>query len=120
MLNITLIEDDAINLDMMTAMLEISGYQVRAIRNGSDALECLPTEHPAAFIVDLYLPFVNGLELITTIRRTPGIENTPIIAVTADGRAETQMQAFEAGCDHFLVKPFMRADLLKMVHSCLD
>jgi DNA-binding response OmpR family regulator len=97
-----IIEDDNnLSLAYSEAITE-AGYQIKMIRNGRDALKSLETMEPGLVILDLNLPIVHGVEILTYIRSDKRLENTRVIITTADDQtAETLHEA----ADIVLVKP---------------
>lgn len=115
MSTITLYEDDPAIISLVTAILDSSGHQVKVIRHGGDALGDVSSKEAELYLIDVNLPSVNGFELVSAIRSQPDGANTPVIMITSDERTEIRNKAFEAGCDYFLVKPFFRSDLMRVV-----
>jgi DNA-binding response OmpR family regulator len=111
---VMLIEDDAMMLSLLRTLLEIEGYQVIQYSLEEDLLSPILREKPDVIILDVHLKYLSGLELLHSIRKTPGIQDTRVIMSSGkDVRADCLL----AGADDFLLKPFMPDDLLNSIRS---
>src|SRR5690242_12901189 len=121
MARILVIDDQPLVLDVMRRMLEDGGHQVATARNGEEGLE-LFAEQPADVVVcDLFMPGVNGLEVIHKMRQLrPGV---PVVAVSGGSfnRERDLLPDVRAtGAAAFLPKPFSPAALLAAVAEVLQ
>ncbi len=117
--NVLLVEDTEDNRFMMRRLLEMTGYQVCEARNGEEAVEVAASEKPALILMDLSLPIIDGLAATRLIRRLPGFETVPIIAVSAHDTADFQNEALAAGCDEYITKPIDFGELEKLIQKLL-
>ncbi|MBC7810562.1 MAG: response regulator [Burkholderiales bacterium] len=116
--NVIVVDDDLNTRVLVKVNLEQKGFSVSAYANGMDALRHLETEQPEVIIVDLLMPGMSGLELISMIRRR---FNTPILVVTAHSdKHELREQALLAGANNYMLKPFQRSDLIENVSRMVD
>jgi CheY-like chemotaxis protein len=116
---ILVVEDNADTLELMTALLQIEGYQVVTAKNGRDGIDVATSEHPHLIITDINMPLVSGTDMIKALRSLPEFVSTPIIAMTAYGK-DGAARAVEAGADKVLSKP-IEYDLFRdYVSSLLD
>jgi two-component system cell cycle response regulator DivK len=100
-----LIADDYDDIrDMMVVVIEGLGFQVIEARNGSEAVDLAAEHKPDVILMDLAMPFMDGIEATETIRSRKDISHIPIIAITAFG-AQYADQARRAGCDRIIQKP---------------
>lgn len=102
---ILIVEDYAVNRSFVKIFLEDLGYKVSEAESGEKAIEAVITDAPDLILMDLAMPGMNGLTALKSIRRIQGMENVPIIAVTAYGQFYYR-QAMDAGFDDFINKPF--------------
>jgi DNA-binding response OmpR family regulator len=72
---------------------------------------------PDMVITDVMLPGQSGLDFLATIRQDPGMGRLPVVVLTARADAESAVEAFAAGADDFVSKPFNSAELLARVHA---
>ncbi|WP_420344306.1 response regulator [Paenirhodobacter sp.] len=115
-------DDNALNREVASDFLELAGAEVVTAVNGRDAIEKLQGGQFDAVLMDVHMPVMSGLEAAREIRRNPGWEGLPVIALTAQARAEDQAQSLAAGMTGHLTKPIdeaalYRALLLAMGHG---
>ena len=103
-LKLLLVEDNEINLDMIVRRLR-KKFELIVARNGNEALEKARTEAPAAVLMDLGLPDIDGLEATRRLRADPTTKTIPVIALTAQAMAGDRERILAAGCDDYEAKP---------------
>ncbi|MBI3242069.1 MAG: response regulator [Chloroflexi bacterium] len=105
------IDDDPIVLKLTAATLTRLGYEVSTASDGVKGLVAVKTDHPDVIISDVMMPGMNGYEVTRRLRRDPEFAQTPILILTGQSELEEKLQAFEAGADDFMNKPFEPAEL---------
>lgn len=119
-LDLVLVVDDLEdNRELYSYGLEREGFAVQTARDGAEALELAVRMHPSLVVMDLAMPVMDGWEATRRMRRIPALADTPIIALTAFTDARTRAEAFAAGCDECLTKPYAPSDLAARVRSLL-
>lgn len=103
-LRVLIVEDNRDGADSLAMLLETVGHQVDIAYDGFTALDTAATFRPDAVLLDLGLPRLNGYELARALRARP--DPPVLIAVTGWARAEDRAAARDAGCEHYLLKPF--------------
>jgi CheY-like chemotaxis protein len=116
---VLLVEDTEDNRFMMRRLLEMTGYSVVEARNGEEAVQTAQEEMPALILMDLSLPVIDGLAATRLIRKLPGFDHTPIIAVSAHDTADFQLEAMDAGCDSYITKPIDFTELEGLIERLL-
>jgi len=116
---VLLVEDTEDNRFMMRRLLEMTGYSVVEARNGEEAVQTAQKEMPALILMDLSLPVIDGLAATRLIRKLPGFDQTPIIAVSAHDTADFQLEAMDAGCDSYITKPIDFTELEGLIQQLL-
>ncbi len=116
---VLLVEDTEDNRQMMSSLLEMSGYRVVEALNGKQAVEVARAERPEVILMDLSLPFIDGLEATREIRSLPEFRNVPIIAVSAHDSADFHGEALAAGCNVYVTKPVDFPELEELVQKLL-
>ena len=101
---ILVVEDFKDTRILMRFMLESLGYNVLEAEDGWKAVESVKRQVPDLILMDMALPYTDGLAATKIIRRIKETSEIPIIAFTASGEF-IQKQAIEAGCDALLMKP---------------
>jgi CheY-like chemotaxis protein len=120
-----LVEDDPGAARLVRAVLEHEEATVHIAGNATDALLRLHAGlEPAAILLDLGLPLLNGLDLARVLRALPATRSVPIIAVTAADLPLRHHTAIEAGCDGLIPKPIdvatFAASIAAIVRSRAD
>jgi PAS domain S-box-containing protein len=113
-------DDEPINREVAQIQLEAVGLRVDMAEDGAQAVSMAQETAYAAIFMDMQMPNVNGLEATQEIRRLPGYQRTPIIAMTANAFAEDKALCHEAGMSDFLVKPFDPDTLFSTLLHSLD
>ena len=91
--------------DSLGLLLQILGAEVMVVHDGRTALDAMKTFRPAAVLLDLGMPEMNGLEVARRIREDPEAASATLIALTGWGQREDRRRTHEAGFDYHLVKP---------------
>jgi two-component system chemotaxis response regulator CheY len=99
-----IVEDDVATRRLYRFLLTNSGYTVLEAEDGQAALERLATETCDVIITDMNMPRLGGMDMVRTLRQHN--RTVYIIMVTAFGTPDTEKQAFKAGVDEYLTKPF--------------
>lgn len=116
-MRVLVVEDELPLLDQLVSRLEGEGYAVDRAQDGEEGLY-LGCEYPVdVAIIDLGLPKLSGIQLITKLR-TAG-KNYPILILTARNRWEDKVEGLEAGGDDYMVKPFHIEELLARLKALL-
>jgi len=117
---VLLVEDTEDNRQMMRRLLELSGYQVVEATNGKEAVEAASRLRPHIILMDLSLPYLDGLAATRRIRGLPGLDKVPIVAVSAHDTADFHSEALAAGCDAYVTKPIDYSELEEVVGRLLS
>ena len=114
-MRVLLVEDDAMLGGGMKRALEKAGYAVDWAHSGDEALAAFAAQTYATALLDLSLPEIGGIEVLTAIRDRS--DATPVIIVTASGRGDQKIEGLDAGADDYLVKPFDLDELLARIRA---
>lgn len=99
----------------MRFILNNSGFRITVVPSGARALQEIEDQLFDAFLIDLRLPDMDGLELVREIRNMQAFEETPILAVTQFFNTDSQEQEAEAGVTHWITQPVAPKALIDMV-----
>ncbi len=99
------VEDNADAARMLEVALTLEGHEVQVAFDGAKAIESAKTFEPDAVVLDIGLPQVSGYDVARAIRQLPSRAHINIIAATGYGQEEDREKGFEAGFDHYLIKP---------------
>lgn len=117
-LRVLVAEDNPVNQKVTRRLLERAGHTVFVVDNGEDALDALDEQPFDAFIVDVNMARLAGLDAVKLYRMGAlGQPRLPIIALSADATAETRLAAEDAGVDVYLTKPVDPRRLLDTLAS---
>lgn len=117
---VLLVEDTEDSRQMMRKLLEMSGFQVVEAINGLEAVELAKAVRPRIILMDLSLPFIDGLAATRQIRELPGMSKVPIVAVSAHDSADFHSEALAAGCNTYITKPIDYPQLEDIVNGLLS
>lgn len=119
MTKILLVEDNEMNLDMLSRRLSRQGYEVVAAQDGAAGIAKAASEQPHLILMDMSLPVVDGWDATRRLKADPATSGIPIIALTAHAMAEDKEKAMAAGCDDYDTKPIELARLLEKIRKLL-
>ena len=108
---ILIVDDFQDNREMYTQYLRFNGYRVAEAVDGHDALAKAGSLHPDLIVMDLSLPGLDGWEATRRLKADPFTKDIPVIALTGHALAGHEEGARGAGCDAFVTKPCIPADL---------
>jgi len=118
-MTVLVVEDTEDNRFMMRRLLEMTGYRVVEAMNGEEAVKVAQAETPQLILMDLSLPVIDGLAATRLIRKLPGLQSTPIIAVSAHDSSDFQAEALYAGCNSYITKPIDFTELEQLIAQLL-
>jgi CheY-like chemotaxis protein len=118
-LRILMVEDNSINQNLVSLMLERMGYRCDQAGNGREALEAVCRQTYDVVLMDVQMPEMDGLEATRRIRRDCSLELQPhIIAMTAHAMSGDREICLEAGMDDYISKPIHIEELVNSLNRC--
>lgn len=118
-LRILLAEDNLLNQQIAQELLEDFGLYIRVANNGREALELLHAEAFDCVLMDVRMPEMDGIEATRAIRAEGRFAALPIIAMTANARAEDKEECLRAGMNDFISKPVDPAQFFRILSKWL-
>ncbi|MBF0214444.1 MAG: response regulator [Magnetococcales bacterium] len=112
-----LVEDNAMNREMLLAVLDEVGLTAMVAEDGRRGVELARTLRPDIILMDLHMPIMDGLAATRLLRKDPETAKIPVIGLSADAFVEREREASEAGIDAFLTKP---VDLSRLIPLLAD
>jgi PAS domain S-box-containing protein len=110
--SIMVVDDDPINMMLISEVLRRMGFEVIQMHNGKDALESLPHYEPVLIFMDVNMPEIDGYTTTKLMRQLPEPHRQiPIIALTADAMKGDKEKCLEAGMNNYISKPFKREEI---------
>ena len=119
MKRVLIAEDEKINQSILLRALQPLGFEAQVFDNGESALQAATRQPPDLIITDVLMPGMNGYELVRRLRRNPAFASVPIIVLTSQSDLADKLEAFEAGADVYLTKPFQGPELLARIQVLL-
>lgn len=116
---ILVVDDDKTNLALAQKILGTQ-YRIAASTSGQAALKYLETHRPDLILLDINMPEMNGFEVMECLRSDLHTETIPVIFLTADNLAETEIKCFQMGAMDFVTKPFVPDILLSRVSKTIE
>jgi DNA-binding response OmpR family regulator len=113
--NILVIEDDATFLDLLRVHLSGAGHQVRTAEDAAIGLRSVIADPPDIILLDIYVPYLDGFELLEALRLDPASRNTPVIVLTGRGDDDTYSKAQRFGVADYFTKPIQSELLLASI-----
>lgn len=114
-----LVDDDPQFLEGLQSLLREEQFETHGLTDPWRFLEEIERHRPDIVLLDAVMPGVSGFELCRIIRSTPGLQELPVLLMTAKTDANYRTAAFEAGADDHLAKPIVRAELLARLRGRL-
>lgn len=112
---ILILDDDPPSRELAQAVFETAGYTVLSAEDGVGLLERVKAEQPDLILMDLQLPYIDGLTLLRQLKADDETRQIPVVMATAYTLSELRAKALEAGCAAYLTKPLDSTLLLKTV-----
>lgn len=110
---VLIVEDNHVNLRILSYMLKKQGFIVYESRNGQECLSMLDHKTIDLIMMDMQMPVLNGYETVRRIRAKPQFQDLPIIALTAFAMEGDAVKCLQAGCNDYLSKPISSERLRK-------
>jgi len=110
-------EDDPSVRNAVERVLDLEGYQVKTANDGNAALDLIVSSKPHAVVMDVMMPFADGLTVTRELRHRGN--RTPVLLLTARHEVGDRVAGLDAGADDYLVKPFAVDELLARVRALL-
>ena len=122
-MKILVVDDDELNIDILTDILEDDGFDVITAENGQEALDALKADvdrEIELILLDRMMPVMTGMECITEIRKNDLWKDIPVIFQTAANQPKDLIDGMATGAYYYLTKPFDKNIVLSIVRSAMD
>ncbi|QVL42993.1 MAG: Hpt domain-containing protein [Alcanivorax sp.] len=117
---LVMVVDDSVTVRKVTGrLLERSGFEVITAKDGIDAIATLEEHTPAAMLLDIEMPRMDGFEVATHVRHDERLKDVPIIMITSRTGEKHRERAFDIGVNCYLGKPFQESELLVTLRELL-
>ena len=113
------VEDDTSIRDIEIYTLRSTGYEAMGFENGKEFFEALHTRMPDLVILDIMLPDISGMEILTRLKKDPSTMHLPVILASAKGTEFDKISGLDTGADDYLAKPFGMMEMVSRVRAVL-
>lgn len=113
---ILVVDDEPGILNLVTAYLKSDGYDYREAANGQEALTMIRSFNPDVIVLDIMLPGLDGIEILSQLRR---FSNAYVIMLTAKAEETDKLVGLSIGADDYLTKPFSPRELMARIKAAL-
>jgi CheY-like chemotaxis protein len=117
---ILIIEDNPMNMELFSDLLEVEGYLILQAVNGKDGLDIAKSEIPDSILLDPGLPDIGRVEIIRKFKEDPRTKDIILIVCTASIMEEERKVMIDAGCDGFIAKPIDTREFVKTIAKFLQ
>ena len=117
---IMIVDDDHELVTIVRVILEQKGFNVRCAYNGPQLFADLDEYKPDLIILDIMMPEMDGLEVLTRLKGSLGTSSIPVILLTAKVQYEDVLGGYKMGADHYITKPFTRTQLITGINRLLS
>ena len=117
---ILIVEDNPMNLELATDLLEASGYVVIQAGTAEEGIKLASAEFSDLILMDIGLPGMDGLEATGVLKQDPTTKDIPVIAMTAHAMKGDEEKALTAGCAGYITKPIDTREFSKTVTRFID
>jgi len=114
---ILIVQDDEDTRFILEKLLQLNNYDVRAAKDGLEALQIISEYNPKVIIADWTMPRMDGIELCTRLKENPATKVIYFILLTARASTKDVVSGFDSGADDFLVKPIDNQEILARLRA---
>jgi two-component system, chemotaxis family, chemotaxis protein CheY len=115
------VDDSPTMRQLITFSLKrVRGCKIVEAVDGVDALKKLQAFHIDMILVDINMPVMDGLKLVSLVRQDPKIKHLPVIIITTEGAEEDRSRGLALGANAYIVKPIQASHLLKTINEVLN
>jgi len=117
-------DDDPVIRELVKAILEADGYDVISVEDGMAVFENIEEgqviDEICCFVLDIEMPRMNGLDVLTKLKLSRVTQDIPVILLTAQSQSSDLVRSYSCSAEHYILKPFTRQQLLDGVSLVLN
>lgn len=113
-------DDERHIVRLIQVNLERQGWEVVTAFDGKEGLEKIKSEKPNLVVLDVMMPYMDGFEVLKSLRREPDTEALPVIMLTAKAQDKDVFEGYHYGADMYLTKPFNPMELVTFVKRIIQ
>ncbi len=114
-ISVLIIDDDPVELTLITQLLEIKGFRVIRAEDGLAGIEAVQASRPDIILLDIRMPGLDGFETCRRLKSLPAVAHIPVIFLTGAGREEDVVAGFRVGAIDYVTKPFRSEEILARI-----
>jgi DNA-binding response OmpR family regulator len=116
---ILIIDDNAMNRDMLSRRLEREGYEILCAANGREGLDAVGNSDIDLILLDILMPEMDGYQVLRELKGDPATARLPVIMLTAVNDVDSVKRCIDMGADDYLIKPFNSVLLRSRIESVI-
>jgi two-component system, OmpR family, alkaline phosphatase synthesis response regulator PhoP len=116
---IMVVDDNPDIITIVRTILEGKGFNVLSASSGAECLEALKSQKPDLIVLDIMMPEMDGLEVLTRLKSTTEFTNIPVVLLTAKVQYEDVLGGYKLGADYYITKPFTSTQLINGINLLL-
>jgi DNA-binding response OmpR family regulator len=116
---IMVVDDNPDIVTIVKTILEVKGYGVQSAFSGQEVFNLLLEQKPDLIILDIMMPQMDGLEVLTRLKEDSGTATIPVILLTAKVQYEDVLGGYKMGADYYITKPFTSTQLINGINLLL-
>jgi two-component system, sensor histidine kinase and response regulator len=118
--SILVVDDQPQNVRVVGQLLAQVGYEIIPVLSGAEAIARASDDPPDLVLLDMLMPGMSGVEVLSALQKIPAVEDVPVIFLTADIERDSLTRAFGAGAVDYITKPFVPEELLVRVRTHIE
>lgn len=119
MAKIYCVEDDTSIREIEIYTLNSTGFEAIGFENGKDFFEAVRKQLPDLILLDIMLPDVSGMDILSSLKKDPSTKDIPVILASAKGTEFDKINGLDTGADDYLAKPFGMMEMVSRVRAVL-
>jgi CheY-like chemotaxis protein len=116
---IMVVDDNPDIITIVRTILEGKGFNVLSASSGAECLEVLKSHKPDLIVLDIMMPEMDGLEVLTRLKAMSEFTNVPVVLLTAKVQYEDVLGGYKLGADYYITKPFTSTQLINGINLLL-
>lgn len=116
---IMVVDDNPDIITIVRTILEGRGFNVLSASSGAECLEAVKSQKPDLIVLDIMMPEMDGLEVLTRLKSTSEFNNIPVVLLTAKVQYEDVLGGYKLGADYYITKPFTSTQLINGINLLL-
>ncbi len=116
---VMVVDDNPDIVTIVKTILEGKGYGVQSAYSGQEVFNLLKEQKPDLIVLDIMMPQMDGLEVLTRLKGEPSTSTIPVILLTAKVQYEDVLGGYKMGADYYITKPFTSTQLLNGINLLL-